>query len=103
MDGRRTRRPPPATRARATSAVPRAWEFRSILQHVGRRRQQSRVAAEFVEHEAADQGAMLRGQQLMGAEEVREGAAAIDVADDQRGGAAASATRMLTMSVATAD
>ncbi len=59
-----------------------AGEFAQLL---GARRQQRRVAPEAVEHEAADQRALVRWQQLVRAVQVREGAAAVDVGDEQAG------------------
>ena len=43
------------------------------------------IAAEFIENETAYQGAMRRREQLIGAEQMRERAAAVDVADEQSG------------------
>ena len=54
-----------------------------LLQLLGRGRQQRRVAAEFVQHEAGDARAVFRRQQRPGAVQVREGAAAVDVGHQQ--------------------
>jgi hypothetical protein len=56
------------------------------LQLLRARGEQAGVAPEAVEHKALDQGAFMRGQELMGAVEVGEGATAVDVGDQQAGG-----------------
>ena len=55
----------------------------SCLQHLRPRRQQGRIAAELVEHEAMDQLAFRLVQQRPGAVEMSEGAATVDVGDEQ--------------------
>ena len=52
------------------------WECRSGTAN-------ARVTAKFVENETAHQGTVLRWHELMRAEEMRKGAAAVDVADDE--------------------